>query len=240
MSQLKLGDIDVVILCGGLGKRLRSVDSKNPKAMVKFNDRPFMDILLEQLKGQGLRRFVLCTGYKAGDIEEYYKKNNQGLEIVFSREEEPLGTGGAIRNASELIQSSPFFALNGDCYSHVDYKALLHYHFARNSTATLTVAKVVDNKDFGSIDLDPDNRILAFREKQELKGVSYVNVGIYCYNKEIFSYMPPEKNFSLEYDVFPKLCGQDFFGHVVEEGFLDIGTPERFEKAKNLFAKEDK
>jgi len=160
-----LKELDVAILCGGLGKRLRSETKGGQKTMVSFDDKPFLDILLEYLKGQGFARIVLCTGYHADDVEKYYQENNLGLEIVFSREEEPLGTGGAIKNAKAQIHSENFLVLNGDCFCALDYKEFVDFHFQRNAKTTLALSKLKEKKDFGTISVGSDDRIISFREK---------------------------------------------------------------------------
>ena len=110
-----LKDIDVFILCGGIGKRLRKVSGGTPKPMVKIGDYVFLDLLIKYIAGFGFRRFILGTGYRAGIIKDYYSSGRfPGLDIRFSREESPLDTGGAVKNAKELIKSNPIFILNGD------------------------------------------------------------------------------------------------------------------------------
>lgn len=237
---MNLKNRDVVVLCGGLGKRLRSVTGHNPKVMAAVDGRPFLDVLLEYLARQGFQRVILCTGYKADQIEEYYRQNTQGLCLEFSREEEPLGTGGAVRNARCLIQGSPFFVLNGDSFCAVNYRALGEFHQSRKALASLVVSKVNDQRDYGGIVLDETRRIVRFVEKntaapsggteagEEIYGV---NAGVYCFNDEIFSFMPEARAFSLEYDFFPGLVRRNFFGFMVDDVFLDIGTPERYRQA---------
>jgi len=237
---LNLENVDAVVLCGGLGKRLRSVTGDNPKVMAAVEGRPFLDVLMEYLARQGFKRVILCTGYQADQIEAYYRQNTHGLRFEFSREEEPLGTGGAVRNARCLIQSSPFVVLNGDSFCAVNYRALGEFHQSRKALASVVVSKAEDHRDYGGIVLDETGRIVRFLEKNNpvLSGgkktadeVSCVNAGIYCFNDEIFSFMPKARTFSLEYDFFPGLVRHLFFGFLVEEAFLDIGTPERYQQA---------
>ncbi|MBZ0167646.1 MAG: nucleotidyltransferase family protein [Candidatus Omnitrophica bacterium] len=229
-----LEDLDVVILCGGLGKRLRSIDADTPKVMVSFEERPFLDIVMERLAQQGLQRFVLCTGYKAQWIEEYYRKNERDFVVDFSREEEPLGTGGAIKNAQPIVESDPFFVLNGDCFCDVDFAGFLSFHEEKGGVASMVAAHLEDSKDYGSLTIGEDGRILTFEEKQD-KGAASINAGRYCFNQDIFDKMPDKPNFSLEYDVFPTLIKGGLFGFRLEGDFFDIGTPERYQKAMEYF-----
>lgn len=229
-----LNNLDVVILCGGLGTRLQAVDADTPKVMMKFEDRPFLDIVIHHLKTQGLKRFILCTGHKSDWIEEYYKENDPGVEIVYSWEEKRLGTGGAIKNAQKYVQSDPFFVLNGDCYCDVDFQAFYDFYKEKNNMAAIVASNVKESKDFGSLDMDDNDQIHAFLEKED-RGEAYINAGRYCFSKAVFDLMPEEDNFSVEFDVFPKIVEKGLYGFKHKGEFFDIGTPERFEKATQFF-----
>ena len=108
---MKISECDCIILCGGLGKRLQGVVSDVPKVMAQVDGRPFLDLIVEYLKSQHVERIILCTGYKADLIEEYYREHDFGVTIDFSTENEPLGTGGAVRNAREIIAITAWFSL---------------------------------------------------------------------------------------------------------------------------------
>ena len=229
-----LSNIDVSILCGGLGKRLRSEIGESQKVMAKVGDDPFLDILLKDLSQQGFKRVILCTGFQAQTLEDYYRKNNLGLTIEFSREKEPLGTGGAVKLTQTLVQSDPFVVMNGDCYSEVNYQKLVEFYRAKKARIAMVVTKTEDAKDFGTITLDDKKRIISFQEKIAGTGVKYINTGIYCFEKNIYASMPPQPAFSLEMDVFPKWAGKEFYGFEIDRGFIDIGTPERYKKAQQM------
>lgn len=225
------GATDAVILCGGQGKRLRSVVADKQKVLAQVGDSPFLDILLKNLKRQGIQHVVLCTGYKAEALEDYYRQNPQGLIMEFSREASPLGTGGALKNARYFIGSDPFLVLNGDSFCGVDVKAFLDFHRSKSARASVVVSSVKETSDFGRIALDDLAQITGFKEKADT-APGYVNAGVYCFNEDVFSLMPEDAAFSLEHDLFPALVGKGFYGFVVEEAFLDIGTPQRYEEAK--------
>jgi NDP-sugar pyrophosphorylase family protein len=222
---------DFLILCGGLGTRLRAVTGDAPKVMVEVQGEPFLDFLLRYLIKQGARRIVLCAGYKAEEIAAHYKAKFSQVEIHFSVEKEPLGTGGALKNAIAFVKEDHVFALNGDCFTPVKYAELLAFHNKRKAQATLTAVRVDGNKDFGTIVSNDKDEILAFKEKFVTDEVQYINAGVYCFNKDVFDLMPAGK-FSIEYDFFPKMIGKDFLSYKVDAPFIDIGTPERFEWAK--------
>lgn len=236
---MNLKDTDVAILCGGLGTRLRQTIGEKQKTMAEVNGRPFLDILLEYLAGQGFRRAILCAGYQAQDIQARYASGKYGLKIEVSAEPEPLGTGGAIVNAKGLIQSDPFFVLNGDCFCDCDYSALLTEHARRKADMTLVLVRLLEKKDYGSIVVGPDNRIVDFREKAaETSDVMFISAGIYCFQKKVFDWMPPQKKFMVERDFFPQHVQKKMFGFEARGQFLDIGTPQRFEAAQTLLRKE--
>lgn len=227
-----LNKTDAVILCGGLGKRLRRIVSAAPKVMADVSGRPFLDILIAHLKKQGIRRVILCTGHKAEQVEDYYRKNPQGLTFEFSRESDPLGTGGALKNAWYFLESEPFLVFNGDSFCAVDLNALLDFHQSKLARASVVISRAQDVSAFGNIFLDEDVKVLKFREKDPGQGGHGVNAGVYCFNEDVALFMPDTQRFSLEYDVFPVLVGKGFYGFCVDQEFYDIGTPERYEETK--------
>jgi NDP-sugar pyrophosphorylase family protein len=222
---------DFLILCGGLGTRLRAVTGETPKVMAEVQGEPFLDFLIRFLIKQGVGRIILCAGYKAEALKVHYQKLFKDIDLVFSIEQKPLGTGGAFKNAQKLVKSEYIFGLNGDCFTPVDYQGLLDYVIARQALAALVAVKIKGNKDFGTIVLDQEDRVTAFKEKFETKAVQYINAGVYCFHRTLFDRMPSGK-FSIEYDLFPKMIGERFFGLKLDAPFIDIGTPERFEWAK--------
>jgi NDP-sugar pyrophosphorylase family protein len=229
-----MSDIDVLILCGGQGTRLQKVVTDRPKSMAEINDRPFLDILISYVASFGFRRFVFCTGFKEDHIRKYFSSKNRHIDFLFSREELPLGTGGAIKNAEALIQSDSFIVLNGDSFCQIDLNKFLGFHKTKKALLSIAIAEAENAKDFGSIVLDKSNKIIAFKEKTT-DSFALINAGIYLFDRKILSMIPPDIKYSLEYDLFPKLVSNKFFGFVTKEPLIDIGTPERYEFAKKLF-----
>lgn len=239
LEDMNISSIDAVILCGGLGKRLRPVIGESPKPMAEVHQEPFLNFILKYLRGQGIKRAILCAGYKGEVVEKYYRDHDLGLEILVSLEESPLGTGGAIRLAGKLVSSQPFLVLNGDSFCAINYQKFLDFHEQKKALASMVVVQVKDQKDFGVVVLNKSQQIVGFQEKSQLKTQSKnttvgINAGIYLFNQEIFSTFPTQSSFGLEYDVFPKLVNRDFYGFEVKEGFIDIGTPERFKEAETF------
>ena len=224
-------DADFLILCGGLGTRLRAVTDA-PKVMAEIQGEPFLDFLLKYLIKQGATRVILCAGYKAEEIVAYYQAKFSQIDIGFAVEKELLGTGGALKNGLPLVKSKYVFGLNGDCFTPVDYAKLLAFHQQKKAAATLVGVRIEGNKDFGTLVMNDQDEIEAFKEKFQTQDVQYINAGIYCFDKTVFDRMPTGK-FSIEYDFFPKMIGKGFFGYKVDAPFIDIGTPERFAWAKD-------
>lgn len=234
MSQI-LNKTDALILCGGKGTRLQSVLSDRPKIMAEFNDRPFLAILLEDLKAHGFHRVVLATGYKAEVIENYCQKNNHGLEICFSKETEPLGTGGALVLAKDYLKSDPFFVLNGDSFCELDFNAICAQHIRRDCLITMVLSEATDSSDYGQVAVDDCGCIVSFQEKVPGEAASYaINAGVYVMSPKVFALLPKEKKFSLERDYFATLKKGKACAHMTQSSFIDIGTPERFKQAKDL------
>ena len=199
-----------------------------------MGERPFLDILLEHIERQGLRRVILCTGYQSQTIEEYYRQKKGSLTIEFSKENEPLGTGGALKLAAPLVKSQRFFVLNGDSFCPIDFKKFLDFHLSNKALASLVLSQANDGQDFGTVVIDNKQKVVAFKEKINSDASALLNAGVYCFEQDIFQLMPKQKKFSLEYDVFPNLVEKRFYGFVVNKSFTDIGTPERYNQAKSM------
>ncbi|MFH1245867.1 MAG: sugar phosphate nucleotidyltransferase, partial [Candidatus Omnitrophota bacterium] len=129
-------ETDVFILCGGEGKRLKEISGDVPKPMVCIDGHPFLDILIGHLRESGFKRFILGIGYRAQCIKHYYEGHKiPGVEIIFSRENMPLGTGGAVKKAKRLIKSDPFLVLNGDCFSEFNAESFVRFYKEKKAEA---------------------------------------------------------------------------------------------------------
>ncbi len=233
------GKIDVVLLCGGLGTRLKKVVHDRPKPMAEINDHPFLDILIDYVSDYGFKRFILCTGYKGDVVRKYYETKNTQAVFLFSEEKEPLGTGGAIKNAAPLIQSDVFMVMNGDSFCELNLFDFINYHDSIKAFASIALVKKEKSIDCGVVRMDGHGRITVFHEKVETDDMSYVNAGVYLFSKEVLSLMPSHKNFSLEFNLFPSLVQKKaVYGFSTETQLIDIGTPERYELAKKIFTKK--
>jgi len=233
----ELEKVDVVILCGGLGERLRPVIKDQPKVLAKIGGKTFLDILINNLLLYGLKNIILSVGYLKEQIKNHFNYNydeNYDCKISFSEEEQPLGTGGALRKAKPLIRSNPFMVMNGDSICKVDLRSFIDFHIEKKALLSIVLAHSKRAEDYGSVTLDDSQRITSFNEKITGRSESLINAGIYLMEKDIFFYMPKQNRFSLEYELFPKIVNNKCYGFLTESEFIDIGTPERYEKAINL------
>jgi NDP-sugar pyrophosphorylase family protein len=226
---------DVVILCGGLGTRLRECVSDRPKPMADIQQTPFVQILIEQFRGFGFRRFILCTGYMSEVVKSYFEDYAGDAEIVISEEPKPLGTAGAIRHAQGIIRSDPFLVTNGDSYCSVPLDSFCEFHAGRAAEMSMVVTTSDQSEDYGSVGIDQTGRITSFQEKTAGTQFGMVSAGIYLLQRHIFQCIPPGTTCSLELDVFPRLMGRCCYAYVNAAPVFDIGTPERLAQAENYF-----
>ncbi|MBM3882899.1 MAG: galactokinase [Verrucomicrobia bacterium] len=228
-------DTTAVILAGGLGIRLRAAVADRPKVMAEVGGRPFLAWWLDWLEAQGLRRVVLCTGYRATQISDYFGHRHGCLTLRYSVEPEPLGTAGALRHALPLIASNPFLALNGDSFCEVALATFWRAHLACRARASLVLTHVPNSARFGAVRTLPTGRVVEFLEK----GVSapgWINAGIYCLPREWINGMPRGGPASLERDWLPAWLSRGLFGFRTRGRFIDIGTPESYAQAEPVLA----
>lgn len=228
---------DIVILCGGAGTRFQTVADNKPKAMADILGKPFLDILLDYYMKLGFQRFVLCTGYMADYIKNYYQKNKFSPYVFFSEEQTPLGTGGAIKNAEPHISSDNFLVINGDSFCDIKINKFIEFHFQKpEAMVSMALTKADERTDTGSIAIDENTDIVdSYREKNIEVSNPYINTGIYIFNKKILTMIPNDQNCSLEFEIFPKIAKKSLYGYRSDKKLIDIGTPERYEKALQFF-----
>ena len=227
--------MQAILLCGGMGTRLRSVVSDRPKPMADICGKPFLQYLLEMLRDKGITEVIFALGYMGEMIEEYFQDGSAfGLKISYSYEEEPLGTGGAIRNALPKILEEEVLVLNADTYFPMDYQGLLCFHQENDGDFSLATRGVPDISRYGAVRRDAAGRILAWNEKlgdggQPLAGE--INGGIYVMKKSLIAEIPEGKQ-SLEQDCIPKWLseGKRIFGLPFEGYFMDIGIPKDYQQ----------
>ncbi|HHD81704.1 MAG TPA: D-glycero-D-manno-heptose 1-phosphate guanosyltransferase [Campylobacterales bacterium] len=220
--------MEAIVLAGGLGTRLKSVVSDVPKPMALVAQKPFLSYLLEYLNSYGVSRVVLAVGYKWEVIEAYFGQDFKGMELLYSVEQEPLGTGGAVKKALEMISGEEVLMLNGDTYFKVDLKRL---QIRPNSKITLSLKEMQDFNRYGSVEFNETGRLTSFQEKC-YKEQGYINGGVYLLRRDIFCDYHLSKNFSFE-----KFLENNFknLGISTERSnayFIDIGIPEDYRRAQ--------
>jgi NDP-sugar pyrophosphorylase family protein len=228
-------DLSVAVLSGGLGTRLRPVISDRPKALAEIHGRPFLAYLLDQLSNAGSSRVVLCTGHFGEQIEQAFGKRYRNLQISYSRETRPLGTGGALRLALPHLLSDPVLVMNGDSFCDTDLTSFWDWHSIRHSQATMLLAKVPNTERYGSVKINADGAVTEFVEKKH-GGSGSINAGVYLLSLQVIDSMSEDTAVSLEHDIFPGLMSHGLYGYQEGGRFLDIGTPEDFAVAEQFFA----
>ena len=228
--------VGAFVLCGGAGTRLRPVLADRPKSMALISGTPFLQLLLDRLRSQGIDDVILGTGYMANKIESYFGSGNKfALRIRYSTEYEPLGTGGALKLAEPLI-SDPVVVLNGDSYVEWSLVPMLELFTAKAADLVIVVQAVADVTRYGSVTLDRDGRVTQFVEKGAAAGPGLINAGAYLLRKQIVRELPERTAISLEKEVFPRLLDRGVYGLISTGLFIDIGIPDDFERAQMLLA----
>jgi D-glycero-alpha-D-manno-heptose 1-phosphate guanylyltransferase len=223
--------MEAIVLAGGLGTRLASKLDGIPKAMAPVGGRPFLEILLRQLKRAGCSRTLLSVGYLHEVIEERFGTVFEGIRLDYVIEETPLGTGGAIRRALEAANTEFVLALNGDTFLDADYGAMLRFHAAEGAAFTVAVTKQPDIARYGGVLLE-GRRIVGYEEKHRA-GAGWINAGAYVLPKKMAWRAELGEKFSFERDFLAtetvRLAPAAF---EVDGFFLDIGVPEDLERAQ--------
>ena len=225
-----------MILAGGFGTRLQSVLRDRPKVLAEVNGRPFVTILLDQLAGAGVEQIVLCTGHLGDQVQEALGSDYRGVPLRYSHEEQPLGTGGAIRQAFERYEADTFLVSNGDSYVDADLSAFLKWHRGAGREASLLLTWVKDCARFGTVETEADGRICGFFEKRNLACAGWISAGVYLLSREFLRVLPALTLFSIERDVFSTMLDRGLGGYRVRAPFIDIGTPQSLASAQAFFA----
>lgn len=227
----------MVILAGGRGTRLRAVVKDLPKVVVRVHGRPFIFYILDQLCGAGVRRVMLCTGYMANHVEEKVGKQYKTIEIMYSKEDSPLGTGGAIRKACDLTANEWVLAINGDSFVDIDYHDFVSWHIKKGAQFSVVVTPMENADRYGAVTLNADQEITDFVEKNTARATRshLINAGIYLMHRSIPRTFPQKGNLSLEREILPSFIGKGVFGYRTKSAFIDIGTPESLKSANEFF-----
>jgi D-glycero-alpha-D-manno-heptose 1-phosphate guanylyltransferase len=216
--------VEVIILAGGLGTRLRSAIGEVPKPMAPVDGKPFLHYQLLWLESYGVDKVVLSIGYKAEMITDHFGQKFNGISIEYAIEKEPLGTGGAILYAMRKTGGDRVLIVNGDTWFPVDIGRLVEEHESAAARLTIALKKMTNFSRYGTVELE-GNRIVGFREKQEMS-VGLINGGIYLTNRSFVENSVNMKKFSFETDILEKRVETGAIAGVVfDVPFIDIGVP---------------
>ena len=229
--------MEAIILAGGLGTRLRKVIPDIPKPMAPVGDKPFLYYIFDWIRKYNVEKVIISAGYKADSIKEYFGNSVFDIPLDYVIEEKPLGTGGAVKLASERTEGNDILILNGDTWFPVDISKLSVFHIENDSKFTVALKRMTDFNRYGTVELEK-NIILKFNEKK-FCSEGLINGGIYLAKRNyIDSWKMPEV-FSLEKDILEKEAGKSILnGMVFDEPFLDIGVPEDYMKAEKILKGE--
>jgi mannose-1-phosphate guanylyltransferase len=224
-----------ILLVGGFGTRLMPLTKNTPKPMLTVAGVPVTEHQLAMAKAAGITEIVLATSYLSEVFIPYFGDGAKwGMKIKYAVEKEPLGTGGAIRNAAKLLDTKESIViLNGDVLSSHDLSEQIRQHEAHDADATLHLTQVDDARAFGCVPTDSDGRVTAFLEKMENPVSNQINAGCYVFNPRVVSTIPLDTVVSVERETFPQLVanGAKVFGYLENAYWLDIGTPRALLKA---------
>ena len=215
---------------GGQGTRLRPLTSNVPKPVVRLVDRPFIAFMLEWLRGHGIDDVIVSCGFLAEGVRAVLGDGSSlGIRLRFVEEPDPRGTAGALKLAEPMLDER-FLMLNGDVLTDIDLTALLAQHEATGATGTLALVPVEDPSAYGLVVLEEDRSVKAFVEKPSSDRIesNLISAGAYVLERSVLELIEPDRNVSIEREVWPRLVGNGLYGYVAEGYWLDIGTPGRY------------
>jgi mannose-1-phosphate guanylyltransferase len=221
-----------ILLVGGFGTRLKPLTNQTPKPMLPVGGLPVTEHQLLAAKKAGIKTVILATSYLAEVFTPYFGDGSKwDMKLLYAEENEPLGTGGAIRNAASLVDftstNEEFVIFNGDVLSGHNIAAQLDFHRANQADVTLHLIDVADARAFGCVPTDSNGKVLDFLEKMENPVTNSINAGCYVFNSSVISQIPAGKVVSIERETFPQLVksGRPVYGYNEQSYWLDIGTP---------------
>ncbi len=225
---------EAVILAGGKGTRLKDVVSDRPKPMALINGKPFLEYLIRYLASYNIEHIILATGFMHQMVEEHFGNSYCGIKITYTREGQPLRTGGGIANALKYTTQEHVLILNGDSFFQADLRVFAAFHLDTDSDLSIALKPMKNPDRYGTVTLDGD-KVTAFHEKQHCQQ-GFINTGVYILRKNtLFQLHLPEK-FSFEKDFMEPFANRLRFNGFQAEGyFLDIGLPKTYQLAQSQF-----
>jgi NDP-sugar pyrophosphorylase family protein len=228
--------VKVFILAGGLGTRIRSLFPDCPKPLIPFHGKPFLQWQIELLAKQGFKEFVLCIGYLSEQIvEQFGDGSSLGINIEYSIESTPLGTGGALKYAAKSIDNT-IMLLNGDTYLNTNYVELVNRHQElvqqQQAIGSMSLVYRQDTDRYGSVSLTEANQLAEFHARSPDLAPGLVNAGAYIFEPQILDFIPSNQQTSLEADIFGSIVQnqKNLYGIPIEGTFIDMGTVDGYEQ----------
>jgi len=231
--QSYIHNITPVVLAGGRGTRLRTIVSDRPKVVAFVRGRPFITYIFDQLIDAGFEQVILCAGYLAEKMIEILGHEYRTLSIGYSKEPYSLGTGGAVKYALPLIETSHVLVMNGDSFIDVDLSNVLSWSLKKNFDNLIVLSEVSDISRYGAVKTNGNHVITDFSEKTTEVKSGWVNAGIYLFTRELIDKsIEPDKAYSLEKELIPALIKKiSIGGYLCNSNLTDIGTPESYKIA---------
>lgn len=231
--------MQAIILAGGLGTRLRPLTYTIPKPLLPILNEPMVVHLIKSLP-EGVSRVVLAANYKIKQLRNFFEEHDLGVEVVIVEEKEPLGTGGAIKNAEKYIDDT-FIAANGDVISSLDMNSFTEFHEKKGGIGSISLWEVDDPTRFGIVGIDAQDNIVRFLEKPKPEEIfsNWINAGVYILEPKIFDFIEAEKNVSMEREVFPIILDEGLYGYRFKGHWIDAGTPETYIRAHQILLKNN-
>jgi NDP-sugar pyrophosphorylase family protein len=225
--------LKAVILVGGEGTRLRPLTYDIPKPMVPICGKPFVEYQLDLMRRYGVEEVIFSLGYKWNSFDDYFGDGSRfGLKINYVIEDEPLGTGGAIKNVEDYLDEKPFYVFNGDILSDFNLKEIMDLHLEKNSCCTLALTPVDNPTIYGVVEYDNRLCIRKFTEKPKPEEIrsNMINAGLYVMNRRVLDRMEQGKNYSIERQIFPALLieNQPLYCYLYDGYWMDIGNPSKY------------
>ena len=221
-----------IVLAGGLGTRQAHVTSELPKPMAPIGSRPFLEYLLDYLVEQDIEAAVLAVSYKWQVIREHFSDDYRGMPLTYSVEDEPLGTGGAMKQALETLSDDEVVVLNGDTLFRVDLQGMADRHRSGARRLSMALKQVADSGRFGRVQVSNNGVITNFLEKAT-NGPGWINGGVYMLNRQLFSDFQMPQSFSFEKDlVEPNIARIQPLAFQSDAYFIDMGIPEDYRRAQ--------
>ncbi|MDX6664051.1 MAG: mannose-phosphate guanylyltransferase [Solirubrobacteraceae bacterium] len=228
--------MQALILVGGEGTRLRPLTSTVPKPVVPLIDRPFIAFMFEWLVRHGVDDVIMSCGFKADSVRAALGDGSAyGVRLRFVEEPEPRGTAGALKYAEDLL-AERFLMLNGDVLSDMDLSAQIAQHEATGATGTLALVPVPDPSAYGLVRINDDHSVRGFLEKPSADQIdtNLISAGAYVLERSVLDLIEPDRNVSIEREIWPQLVGSGLFAFPHEHAYwLDIGTPATYLKASS-------